>query len=300
MPPKIELLKSRDFGEIISDTFIFIRQNYKPLITCVFIFCGFFIVASAAFAAIQQSKLVGVYNEAAIGDQGRLFGASNPFAKIFNIEYFLSLLFSTFTFIAMHLTIYSYICLYREKGNIAPNAQEVWGYFKYFFFRIAGSFIILVLLLCIGFVLCLLPGIYLYPILALVFPIMIFENSSFSYAFNKSFKLIKNNWWETFGALFVIGLIVYFATMIVLLPTTIMNFGSLIFHPKGGAHLSLVSIIIAAVLQSLCHIFYVVPFITISLCYFNLSEKMENTGLMGRISKLGTLNTDDNLPTEEY
>jgi hypothetical protein len=300
MPAKIELLKSRDFGEIISDTFIFIRENFKPLMICLITFCGFFIVASAAFAAIQQSKLIGVFNTGAIGEQSRLFGSSNPFAKVFTTEYFLSILFSVLNFITMPLTIYAYICLYREKGNIAPTPTEVWGYFKYFFFRIAGSFIILILLLLVGFVLCLLPGIYLYPILALIFPIIIFENSSFSYAFNKSFKLIKNNWWETFGAIFVIGIIVYFATLIILLPMTLMGFGSLIFHPKGGAHLSMVTIIITAVLQSLCHIFYVLPFVTVSLCYFNLSEKAENTGLMGRINKLGTLGADDNLPTEEY
>jgi hypothetical protein len=37
--------------------------------------------------------------------------------------------------------------------------------------------------------------VYLSPILALILPIMVMENTSFGYAFNRSFVLIKENWW---------------------------------------------------------------------------------------------------------
>ena len=42
MPSKIELLKVRDFGEIITDSFGFVRQNFKQLVKCFFVFSGFF------------------------------------------------------------------------------------------------------------------------------------------------------------------------------------------------------------------------------------------------------------------
>jgi len=301
MPPKFELLKNRDFGEIITDTFVFIRQNFKPLITSFITFCGFFILAGGILSAIQQTKAIGVVNEVAYSSgTPRMFGNSNPFNNIFNVEYFLAMGFLLLNYIAMPVTILSFMALYREKGGIAPTTQEVWGYFKYFFFRIFGSGVLLFLLLIIGFLLCLIPGLYLYPVFALIFPIIIFENTSFSYAFSKSFKLIKDKWWETFGALFVMGIIVYTAAAIVILPTTIINFGSLVLHPKHGVHLSVTLTVITAVLQSVCHIFYGVPIITIALCYFNLSEKMESTGLLGRINQLGQTNADDNLPKEEY
>lgn len=84
MPAKIELLKTRDFGEVITDTFVFIRENFKPLIKCFVIFCGFFVVASAVFSAIQQAKAIGVVNEAAyLQPQSRYFGSSNPFTRFF-------------------------------------------------------------------------------------------------------------------------------------------------------------------------------------------------------------------------
>jgi len=203
-------------------------------------------------------------------------------------------------YIAMPVTIFSFIALYREKGGVAPTTQEVWGYFKYFFFRILGSGIVLGILVVVGCLFCIIPGIYLSTVFALVFPIIIFENASFGYAFNKCFKLIKDKWWETFGALFVMDIIVVTAVAIVTVPTTIANFGSLILHPKNSVHLSITLAIITAVLQSLCHVLYAIPFVTIALCYFNLSEKTENTGLMSRIAKLGETTPDDKLPTEEY
>jgi hypothetical protein len=300
-PAKFELLKSRDFGEIITDTFVFIRMNFKPLLITIITFCGFFIVATAILSAIQQAKTAGIMNEfASSAEAPRLFSNSNPFERIFNVEYFLTIIFVMLNYIALPVAVFSFIALYREKDGVAPTPQEVWGYFKYFFFRILGSGILLALLLMIGFVLCIIPGIYLYPIFAMVFPVMVFENASFSYAFSKSFRLIKDKWWETFGALFVISLIVGTAAAIVAIPTTIVNFGSLILHPKAGMHLSVTLSVITAVLQSICQLLYVVPFVTVALCYFNLSEKAENTGLLGRISQLGQTNANDHLPKEEY
>jgi hypothetical protein len=300
MSQNLELSKIRDFGEIITDTFAFIRQNYKPLIKCFFVFCGFFLVGGSVFSAMQQAKALGVLNNGVnnFPSQSRLY-SSSPFAA-FGIEYFLDLLFVMLNYIAMHVTVYSYICLYKVKGNMAPDVSEVWGYFKYFFFKILGSGILLFLLILVGTLLCFIPGVYLYPIMALVFPIMIFENTSLGYAFNRSFKLIKDNWWITFGTLIVVVLIVYFASMAVLVPVTILNFSGFFLHPKGGLHISSALTIITAILQHLCQVFYIIPLITLSLCYFNLTEKLDGTGLMERINQLGSTGPDNNLPVEEY
>jgi len=129
---------------------------------------------------------------------------------------------------------------------------------------------------------------------------MIFENTSFGYAFNRSFKLIKENWWITFGTLFVIGLIVYFATLVIMLPLTLLNFGSFFLHPRGGLHISPTISLVTSVLQHLCQIFYIVPLVAISLIYFNLNERLDSTGLMGRINQLGSTDPNSTLPTEEY
>jgi hypothetical protein len=166
MPPKIELLKVRDFGEIISDTFVFVRENFKPLLKCFFIFCGFFIVATAIFSVLQQLKMYGAITDVTTMGPRALFGTSSPFAKLFTVEYFLAILLLLITYFAMQVTVFSYMALYKQKGNIQPSTEEVWGYFKYFFLKVVASSFVVVILLLIAFVLCFIPGIYLYPIMS--------------------------------------------------------------------------------------------------------------------------------------
>jgi hypothetical protein len=299
MTQKLELQKIRDFGELITDTFIFIRQNFVPLLKCFFIFCGFFLLAGAIFSAIQQGKLADQLNGFAVFRTDNRIRQTGPFGML-GVEYFLSLLFVLLSYIAMHVTVYSYICLYKVKGNVPPTPEEVWGYFKYFFFKILGSGILLSLLLLVGFILCIIPGIYLYPIMALIFPIMIFENSSLGYAFNRSFRLIKDNWWLTFGTLFVVGIIVYFAAAAIVMPLTLLNYSSFFFHSKGGLHVSPAISMLTAILQHVSQVFYIIPMVTLSLCYFSLTENLDGTGLMERMGQLGSNRPDNNSPAEDY
>jgi hypothetical protein len=56
MQPKIELAKTRDFGEIINDTFLFMRQNFKPLLKYFFTFCGIFLAAGTVCSTLYQLK----------------------------------------------------------------------------------------------------------------------------------------------------------------------------------------------------------------------------------------------------
>lgn len=300
MQPKLELLKVRDFGEIISDTFVFARENLKPLLKCFFVFCGFFIAASALFSILQQLKMYRVITDSTTLGPRSIFGTANPFARIFNIEYLILVLLLMLTYFAIQITVFSYMALYKEKGNVPPTTEEVWGYFKYFFLKILGSGIVISVLLVIALVLCVIPGIYLYPAMALIFPIMIVENTSFGYAFNRSFKLIKNNWWQTFGSLVVMILIVYVAAAVVVLPLSLFSTINLLTHLGSGNHVSVPLTIATTVLQSLSHVFYILPYITACLCYFSLTEQTDAQGLMGRIGQLGNAKPGDNLPAEEF
>jgi len=300
MASRIEFLKIRDFGEIITDTFGFIRENFKPLIKCFFIFCGFFLVAAALFTALQQVKTVNAVNGLKTDAPNLVFGQrNNPFA-LFGIEYLMIIVCYLLTYVATHLTVISYICLYKEKGNVPPEPIEVWGYFKHFFFKFLGSGILMFLMLCVAMLFCFVPFFYLYPIFSIVFPIMIIENTSFGYAFNKSFKLAHKNYWTTFGAVFIMWVIVYVAAMVILLPIGALNVGSMFMHFGKGTPMSLTLAVVGGVLEQIVRVVYILPIITACLCYFSLSEEVEGTGLMGRINQLGNTTPENNLPEEEY
>ncbi|WP_231460482.1 MULTISPECIES: hypothetical protein [unclassified Pedobacter] len=289
---KIEFKKIRDFGQIINDTFTFIRQNFKPLIKTYYIFCGLFVLAGMLAMLLQQYKAVNFINNM---DGLRNRGYRS---QLYGVEYFMAILFSLAGYACTTVTTLSYIAIYVQKGNQTPTTDEVWGYIKYYFFRVFGSSLLLGLLLVVGFVFCLLPGFWLLPIISLVFPIIVIENGTLGYAFGRSFKLIKDNFWITFGTLFIIWIIVYACMSFVVLPTTLFSMLGLFSGSKP--QMSLVFTMLSTVLQYLCQVCTVIPIITIALSYFSLVEQKESAGLMERISTFGNEEKPVDYRPEEY
>jgi hypothetical protein len=296
MEPSIELSKTRDFGEIISDSFLFIRQNFKPLLSCFFVFCGFFLFAGTVVSIMQQIKMVDVANN----PNGGIPGSSSGVWAAYGLETLFTAVFALLGFMAIIVTVISFMALYKAKGNIAPTNEELWGYFKYYFLKILGGAILNYILVVIGFMFCIVPGIYLYPVLGLVFPIIIVENTSYSYAFNQSFRLIKENWWTIFGALFITGLIVSICASVVTVPFQVVNIWSVFLHQIKTPHLSILSIVMGTILTELAQAFYILPVVTLGICYFSLAETKDATGLLDRINQLGTNQADTNASAEEY
>ena len=301
MNSNIELAKPRDFGEIINDTFTFVKQNFKPLLKYFFIFSGFFLVASAATSVLNQVNMYRAVNNF----NPNSFDNDSPFSRAFAVftpVYFLNMLFLVLTYVSITVMVLSYMAIYKQNRNIVPSTEEMWGYIKYYFLKVLGSSIVLSIIVVLGCVFCLIPGIYLYPIMALVLPIMVIENSSFNYAFNQSFRLIKDNWWVTFGVLVVIFIVLYVASMVVLIPASLLTMGSLFFHFTKGTSVSVTAAIITALLQTVVHVFHILSIVAACMCYFSLTENKEGTGLMERISQFG--NTEqpgpDTTAGEEY
>ena len=63
------------------------------------------------------------------------------------------------------------------------------------------------IILGISFAMCLLPGFFVLPFLLLGYPVLLFENASFSEAFSKSFNIAKENYGVFLGASFL-GLLI--------------------------------------------------------------------------------------------
>lgn len=279
MSEKVEFKKLREFGDIINDTVRFFKENFKPLLKVFVYFCGIFIVTGMIAAIFQQIGMQrAIRNMDVLSTYGRV-------ASLFSITYFFVVLIGILGYTALNVSMLSFIALYIEKGNVAPTVEEVWSYFKYYFLRVFGSNFLLGLLLVVSFALCLIPGIYMFPAISLMTPIMIFENASLGYSFSQSFKLLKEQWWVTAATIFILWVITSATTSLASLPAIILTMVSTLTHgPKG---LSDTVIIISTVIQYLCQVFMIIPIIGISLCYFNLSERKNSTGLMDRIQKMG-------------
>lgn len=292
--PNIELAKVRDFSAIINDSFLFLRQNFKPLLRSFFTFCGFFIVAAIVTGIFQQLKIREFLDVNGL----ERTSSSNIFNyyRTWGLEAALAIVFMILSYTAIPVTVLCYIVLYKEKGNVAPTNDEMWGYIKYYYLKILGCAVLNAIIVFVGAVFCLIPGIWLYPIMALTLPIIVMENATYGYAFNQSFRLIKDNWWTTFGAIFIMGIIVGISATIVTIPAAIWSQFSLLLHWRGGT----LATILTVILSHIALVLYILPVITIALCYFSLNEQKEGTGLMARINQIGDNKTENNLPAEDY
>ncbi|KIO77215.1 hypothetical protein TH53_10605 [Pedobacter lusitanus] len=291
MSEKVEFKKLREFGDIINDTIRFFKENFKPLLRVFIYFCGAFILAGMAASIMQQIGMQKTIRDMDVANTyGKLKG-------IFSVSYFLVFIIAMLNYTAMTVSVTSFIALYIEKGNTAPTVDEVWGYFKYYFLRVLGSSVLLSMLMIFSFALCLLPGIYMFPAISLMIPVMIFENGSLGYAFSHAFKLLKEQWWITAATLFILWIITYATTSFASLPAIILTMVSTLANGSKG--LSNGVIIFSTILQYLCQVFMIIPIIGIALCYFNLSERQNSGGLMERIQKMGQ-HADPFANKEEY
>ncbi|WP_184550029.1 hypothetical protein [Mucilaginibacter sp. FT3.2] len=281
MKEKVELSKVREFGDIISDSFIIVRQNFKPLIISYLVICGMFIITGVLVTVVANTQ------EAIEGSW-----------SIFSFWGFVGLLFQLIEYTAVMLTTISYLAIYKQKNKQPPTVLEVWEYFKFYFFRVFGAQVVLTIGLGLGILLCFFPGIYLSPVFALVIPIMVVENTNLEYAIRKAFRIIKENWGFTFGVILLLSIIVGMALMIVFIPAIILYSGGQWL--TGSKFDSTFSVMQAIIIHG-GQILWLLPIIGVTLVYYSLAEHTEGTSLVNRIKMFGKNDSPtDQFPTDQY
>lgn len=286
-PNFIEFKKQRELGEIISDTFAFLRAEFKPFFTTFFKIVGPFLaimivalVAYMYFIGNSFNLLVETDNEA----------ASIATMFIVGLVYVLS---AVAVYTMSQSTVLHYIKSYTKGQGITDFdtiKREVYGSFWSFI----GLGIMVGLSVGVGFIFCILPGVYLYVPLALSFSIMVFDKMSASDSYSYSFKLVKDEWWITFATIFVIGIILYIAALAFSIPTVVYQWLKMgIFSGEMDAEsvldvttdpIYILFNIIATVGQFLLNL---ISIISLALIYFNLNEKKNFTGTFEQIENLG-------------
>ena len=284
MAETIEIRKVRDFGQIIGDSFLFLSKNFKKLFkSLAFIVLPFGLLGTTA-AAFFQYKLLGIIQY------------KNPLG-IFDVDsiskagwsYLLTIVFAIISYTLNIIITYRYITL-AEKGE--PNdVKDLWIYAKKDFFKIFFSSLGIFFMVIVGIVLCFLPGIYVGVVFTLIFPIMLTENEDFFDAVSRSFKLISNNWWQTFGVLLVMLIIQSIVAYTVMIPILIFGGLSTVFssNPTDGImSFQLVSSVVSHLVTTITQPLMITA---ISLNYFSLVEKKESVGVLRKIDTIG-----NNLP----
>ncbi|MDO6518905.1 hypothetical protein [Zobellia uliginosa] len=285
MKQYIEFKKQREMGQILSDTFAFLRNDFKSFFTTFFKLVGPYLVAMIicyGFYVSQTGDFV-QRNDALSSSMGVPF--------LFLIVTLAFLIAMITSYIMAQATTIFYIKSYiKNEGNIDFDEikQNVYDSFWKF---IGLGFLVAICAGC-GFLFCLIPGIYLYVPLSLSFCLLAFENKGVSDAFSDSFKLVKDYWWITFASLFVVGIIVMVTGYAFALPATIYNYakmgilsGEIDVENFGVA--DPISIVLGS-MSTLAHfLLNIISVVAGVLIYFDLNEKKNFTGTYERIKNLG-------------
>ncbi|HRI21466.1 MAG TPA: hypothetical protein PLA68_10960 [Panacibacter sp.] len=276
---KIQLRKIRDFGENLGDTFQFIRQEFKPLASAFILISGIFILSSSILGGLYQKQAFGFLDDLKTGT----VAPQNTFSNIFTAGYFIFILVTVLNISAMRTVIAVYMKLYDELDE-PPTLQQVWSLFAKNFFKIFAYSIPQFILIVIGCLFCLAPGIY-FMVVLMPYPFVIVnENQSFGDAFSRCINITKENFWISLGTYFIAYLIYSISSGIIgVIVAGVVGVGSYF----STNEISSTAAIATSVLSVVQYVFYIVFFVSVGLQYYNLAELKDGTGLERRLANLG-------------
>ena len=284
----IEFKKQRELGEILSDSFVFIRNEFKPFFGTILKIVGPYILAMLISMGFYMYTIGDIFSLTAVG--GTSMSTYSPIIMVLAVA---ALLFSSIAaYVLAQGTVLHYIKSYIDnKGstNYDEIRQGVYGSF----WSLIGLGIIVGISVFNGAMFCLIPGIYLAVPLSVYFAILVFLKKDTMESYQYSFTLIKENWWITFATLFVIYIIVAVASYAFSLPTIIYSWIKMgVFSGEMDAEnfnvfndpIYLLLNLLSTLVQFLMNLIFLV---STSLIFFNLNERKNFTGTFERIESLG-------------
>ncbi|WP_158976276.1 hypothetical protein [Cellulophaga sp. L1A9] len=288
----IEFKKKRELGDILTDTFAFLRTQFKPFFITFFKIVGPYLAVFLISYGFYFSSFSSILDF----DPNANF-ESSPFAVFSSISFVLAaialLLSGIATYVLSQATTLYYIQSYTENNGIVNMAEIRKNTYKNFWSFI-GLGILVMLSVGIAFIFCCIPGIFLYVPLSLSFAIMVYSKRSATDSFGYSFDLVKDHWWMTFATIFVVGLIVTFASYAFSIPAAIYQYfkmgvfsGELDAENMSVNFIDPIYIILNLISTLAQFLFNIISLVAIALIYFNLNEIKNNEGTMERIQKLG-------------
>lgn len=311
----IEFHKTRDFSRKMSVTFEFIKQNFKPLGKSILVIAGPPVLLASLIIGSFTGNFMSFTQQAAMNG-GQVEGMENYFLSVnFWMQIVLMIIFLTISAVMNIATINNYIILYGEKRSNNIQVSEVWERVRatfWMYFATMFQFIVLViaayivLLIPVGILGAISPVLVFLGILvffcavcyiifssALVFIIRAYEKKGFFEALTRSFRLVKDKWWSTFGLIFVLYMIMGVLSYFFIMPYYIYVFVSTMHNVSmdtfAGPSTSFQAMtLVAFTLYYLAQmVLAALPNVGIAFQYFNLVELKEAKGLLTQIEGIG-------------
>ncbi|MCH7410608.1 hypothetical protein MM239_14465 [Belliella sp. DSM 111904] len=274
----IQFKKRRELGEILSDTFSFTRQNYKPLIA---------VLIKTSLIPYILVVLASVYYQYVVADLAML--QSTNFGIGIGAMGIASLIF----FATSSSTVFSFIKEYEACKGVDLDHNYILDEAKSNFGNMIGLALLAYLMLIFGLVFFVIPGIYFMVPIAMFFPVVLFREMSIFSSVGESFRLIKGYWWVTFGTLIVTVVVIGIMSFAFSVPSLVYTMVKSMVSISQSGDLSTVgqsqdfiAILLNAIASAGSNLLSVVLLIALGFIYFDLDEEKNRTGLRQKIDEL--------------
>lgn len=273
MKPPVYLRESRSFGDVITATFDFVAQNFKPLlkayIKIVLPFLLFFLLACGLL----------VYFAISSADGGM------PNLALIVPAYLLLIVLSLgITPLGVSM-ISNYIKLYDLNGKENITHEELRAATFASFFPLLGHYFVYGFLTTLGMMLCLIPGIYVMVPLTYMQFIRVYEDRPFGETFSRSFQLMKGNYWNGLGIIVLLSIIGSIVAQAFFLPPYLLGIFGILSGEPNPVLLGIAGLFVL-IYFLLVFLIVLLPYIGIGIHYFSLVEAADAPDLNERIEKM--------------
>jgi hypothetical protein len=284
----VEFKKERDLGAIISDTFKFLRLEWKPFFGSVLRTAFLPIIIAIAGLFFYMYSFPNLFGELG-GSIDGFYEKSTSGLMFISLAFIM--VFFLIAYVIMNITALYYIKSYIDNKGIIDYVM-IQERVKDKFWSFAGLFMLIGLILMASMLFCFFPAIYTGIVLALAAPILVYNNLDATDTIRYSFKFVNGHWWETFGIMIVVGIITTIVSFAFSIPAVIYSFMKMGI-PTNDAVVLVNSFKdpIYLVLMGISYIgkfiLYAVTLISNVFIYFDINEQKNASGAMDKIDNLG-------------
>lgn len=264
---EIQFRKKREAGDIFGDSFLFLKQEIKPLSKLFALYVLPFVLIYAVLQVYMQKEIMSRID---VSDPEMIMANLKPIY----LNLLTASLFGLFVNALLAGTLYTYIDFYIKKGKGNFEIHEITGVLFSNSLMTLSAIFLLFAITAFGITIFIIPGIYFANTLSLSLFIVIFEKKGMGNAFLRSWYLVNKQWWNTFLINFSGLLIIWITGLFFLIPAMIADFAaSLTGAQQGGAvEYSQWYWLAKGVSVTVSTVFSVIIYTFIAFQYFNIDE----------------------------
>lgn len=276
----MNLYQTRDFGEKINATIQYAVKQIRSLSTALLYIAG----PPALIAGIAS----GMASASMLSTQPTAPGRFNSWIiqQISSPYYIVAIVAAIFIPLLVNLTVYSHLKIYHRNDGQAITVEAVWAEVQAALGRALVTWLVVGMLVIVGTMFFIVPGVYLGVTFSLALIIVVFEGGSVSTFIGRCFALIGDKWWSTFGLIIIISFIAYTLSFAFNVPAAAVSMMiSLKVMPDMPVYITILTSILSTIGSVLVSALIALG---IAFQYFNLIELREGRSILSAIDSIGS------------